>query len=158
MEKLPNDVYFRTAWKFVAKPSAKTYHSPLLEYIHVYENAICATDSMRLIVCDVDVPGVDPGLYEYRSGVMIPAPAMYNETMGYNSFAKMLKVSRDPTPEVTVNADLIEGVFAAAKLCGRDTGVKMRVHNRGPIYFEWVGPRDYLCRAVCMPLAPREGR
>ena len=153
MLRLKNDMLYRMAAKFCEKASKNSIVDPLLSFINVFDNSICATDSLIMFRAKVE-NDIEPGIYHYNSGVMIPCENKdYYNQMSEHSFNKFFEDSKEiGICEVTVNPDLIGRVFAAAKLAGKNENVFMRIgeNPRRPIRFHWWFG-DVLCEALCMP-------
>ena len=142
MNKLRNDVFYKMAAKFVGKE-----HNAI-QFIHVFENGIAATDSHILFYVDVE-HDVEPGLYEYRSGVMLKNE-LFEHGLGEHQIRRFLSITSPEATSCTYNADLAYKVFSAAKCTGKNTFVDMVMHD-GPAEFAW-DCQGHTCHAVLMPV------
>ena len=141
MNKLRNDVFYKMAAKFVGKDNR-------LQYIHVFSDAVFATDSYALFCAHVDAD-IEPGLYEYRAGVMLKNEDF--EPIYEISLRKMLTVSQPETSKCIYAPDLMCRVWSAAKLMGKHGQVEMTMHENAPAHFAWE-VNDVKCEAILMPV------
>lgn len=105
------DVVFRACMKFV---DAKSSWSALA-HLHVFEDAVCATDSKSLVVARLHAPApVDPGCYDYLGKGIFNSFDVAN-ALERRQFERLLECG-DEEQGAVFDAKLLKRVFDAAAL------------------------------------------
>ena len=119
------DVVFRACMKFVDEKA--TWGA--LSHLHVFEDAVCATDSKALVVARLNAPApVDPGCYDYLG------KRVFNRFDGVKAlerrnFERMLEWG-DEEQGAVFDAKLLKRVFdAAASTARKDAPVEFVQHG-----------------------------
>lgn len=119
------DVVYRVCMKFV--DTKATWGA--LSHLHVFEGAVCATDSKALVVARLNAPApVEPGCYDYLGKGIFNR--FDNVTMlELHRLERMLEFDNEEQGAV-FNAKLLKRVFDAAALTARkDTQVAFTQHG-----------------------------
>lgn len=105
------DVVYRACMKFVDEKSTWS----ALSHLHVFEDAVCATDSRSLVVARLNAPApIEPGCYDYLG------KGIFNRFDGVNAlerhqFERLLECG-EPEQGAVFDVKLLKRVFDAAAL------------------------------------------
>lgn len=119
------DVVFRACMKFVDTKAAWG----ALSRLHVFEGAVCATDSTALIMARLNAPApIEPGCYDYLGrGIFSRFDGV--TMLELHKLERMLEFDNEEQGAV-FNAKLLKRVFdAAAPTARKDTQVSFTQHG-----------------------------
>lgn len=128
------DAVYRACMKFVDTRSTWS----ALAHLHVFEDAVCATDSTALVVARLNAPApIEPGCYDYLG------KGTFNRFDGVNAlerrqFERLLECG-EPDQGAVFNAKLLKRVFDAAALTAcKATQVAFTQHGANkPASIHW---------------------
>lgn len=108
------DVVYRACMKFVDTRSTWS----ALAHLHVFEDAVCATDSMSLVVARLNAPApLAPGCYDYLGkGIFTRFDGL--NALERRQFERFLELG-EPDQGAVFDVKLMKRVFDAAALTAR---------------------------------------